>query len=1117
MRTLKTGPVWFSLLVLVIFSASQAIAGTILVTSSADAGPGSLRQAVMDARSGDTIGFAPEIKRIELAGGEIVVGKVVEIRGPLVQSPGEQLILDAGGTSRLFRVVGLQGEDAPPVVISDLALTGGSARGENGGAIFNEGNLRLLRCSIYGNVASTGPGDGGNGGGVANSGTLMMEACTLYQNRAVADQSGVEGGNGGGIYNGWGGAAPVIPTVHLLSSTVSGNEASALADSRSHSGEGSPFLRALAERRGLGGGLFNDTRPSQGAFGVDSVPGLIELEHATVTANTASSGGGVANVLLMADETRSPGESLGGALLLRGSIVGGNIASLEGGVPDLLGDGLALDSVIGSHLGNLGGRRNVMGHDAGLKPLADNGGPTLTHALEAWSPAVNAGTAECDHPVDQTGASRTVAGRSDSGATENSTPPLPLRKGHTAAYQDRDGDPVHIVLTGPGEGYATVAQGADAVDIVLDGTTGATELQVGTAGSTTIRNIRVTGAMRSLRAPNVDLLGSLAVTGGVKTLVLRDILGPSEITVGAAPGKGMHLRFRNVKDLVLKTGGKIRSFSAESWDGSGDGAHDLLQANRMGEITIGGWARKLRVVSEGNVDKVKVGGFEKSYVLAGATVGLMGLANPEADLSGDAKLKVFTVTGAVHDEAGFSFVDGILGAQTMDELSLGAVSGHELGSPCGLSANSIKDLRYSLGGQYFHFKKLEDFGQSIRSGPFTVSLDSTADLGFSFGALDDTRSDLWLPGVALQHLGLVFKGAAEDHCRFMLVPGDFATGYMGLCMSEAACQAFDPKGTISQTLSDIQYPEFVALAALYGFTLGDNAGQPATLYPTRGNHECYLKGDLTRTQWTKYIGAYLPQNGPTKGTGPDENPEMDERGFTYSFTYGNSMFLGLDEYAALNDKDNGVSPPPSVQVPSVFSNGWVSEQIAAYKADPSLGHLFAFGHSPLYTVQMDTSMDATATTAAGRDAFVQEASGSVEIYFCGHEHFYDHTIIGGTELPGGNGIDAMHQVLVGTGGAEIDSKTQDDCHYSASYIRDPSRQYYHSPEVPSSGNPQGYIGYNLVTVSGASVSFIWKAWHVNNPCLIFGHAIIPCGLCPSCAVDETPVVKNAWNYSVVKN
>jgi hypothetical protein len=157
-------------------------------------------------------------------------------------------------------------------------------------------------------------------------------------------------------------------------------------------------------------------------------------------------------------------------------------------------------------------------------------------------------------------------------------------------------------------------------------------------------------------------------------------------------------------------------------------------------------------------------------------------------------------------------------------------------------------------------------------------------------------------------------------------------------------------------------------------------------------------------------------------------------------------------------------------------------------------------------------MDATAATASGRDAFVQALSGVAEIYFCGHEHFYDHTIIAGTTLPGGTGIDAMHQVLVGTGGAEIDKVTETGCHYSASYVRDPARQYYHNPEIPSSGNPQPYIGYNLVTVSGPNVSFLWKAWHVNNPC-----SLLPCGLCPSCSVDTTPVTKNTWSYSVQRH
>ncbi len=47
----------------------------------------------------------------------------------------------------------------------------------------------------------------------------------------------------------------------------------------------------------MGGGLFNDIVPAGGPWGVDAFPGSVDLEHSTVTANRAWTGGGVANYL----------------------------------------------------------------------------------------------------------------------------------------------------------------------------------------------------------------------------------------------------------------------------------------------------------------------------------------------------------------------------------------------------------------------------------------------------------------------------------------------------------------------------------------------------------------------------------------------------------------------------------------------------------------------------------------------------------------------------------------------------------------------------------------------------------------------------------------------------
>ena len=571
----------------VVFSL-RAPAAAIVVTSPADSGPGSLRQAVADARRGDVITFSAGVARIELGGTEIVVDKDLEIRGPSAQSPGDQLVIDANGASRVFRVTGPQGGVLPKVLLSDLALTGGAVSGGNGGAILNEGALTLLRCSVYGNAAAPGPGGGGNGGGVSNAGTLDIEASTIYDNKAVVGALG--SGNGGGIYNGWAGRAAVVPELTLFNSTVSGNEAGALSVQGPAGMRPLGYLMAVEEKIGMGGGIFADTEPAGGAWGVDAFPGWIDVEHSTITANRAWTGGGVTNYLFSENGESTIGEVAGGAVLLRGSILSGNIAVSQDGVPDIQGDALPFGSVIGSHLGNLGGHGNIESQDPGLMPLADNGGPTLTHAPKPGSPAVNAGPPDTDHLTDQTGAPRVVAGRIDSGSVENPAPPMPLGGGASAAYRDRDGDSVSILLAGPGRGYATVEDGADAVDIVLEGTAEATELQISTGGQTTVRTIDVTGDLKGIQAPNVDLLGSITVTGGVKTLVLRDVIGFSEITLGAAPGHGARLQFRNVADLALTTSGKVKELTAAKWDGEADGAHDALRAARIGKVAIAGWA-----------------------------------------------------------------------------------------------------------------------------------------------------------------------------------------------------------------------------------------------------------------------------------------------------------------------------------------------------------------------------------------------------------------------------------------------------------------------------------------------------------------------------------------------
>jgi fibronectin-binding autotransporter adhesin len=60
------------------------------------------------------------------------------------------------------------------------------------------------------------------------------------------------------------------------------------------------------------------------------------------------------------------------------------------------------------------------GVSPGLAPLADNGGPTPTHALLPGSPALDRGDGGCA-PVDQRGVPRPQDARCDLGAFEQRT------------------------------------------------------------------------------------------------------------------------------------------------------------------------------------------------------------------------------------------------------------------------------------------------------------------------------------------------------------------------------------------------------------------------------------------------------------------------------------------------------------------------------------------------------------------------------------------------------------------------------------------------------------------------------------------------------------------------
>jgi hypothetical protein len=375
-------------------------AATLTVTSTADNGPGSLRQAIQDAADGDTIIFSlPQNSVITLTSGELLINKSLIILGPRL-TPVTVQRSTAPGTPA-FRIFNIGSGNIGGVSINGLRIMNGSDDQGGGGVSNNLGRLILGDCVVSGNTSDS------SGGGILNSnGTLYVSHSSISSNLGT----GIFNGNGslfitgstiadnsdGGIHNNFG-------DVLLDSDTISGN---------STNGDGGGIYTA--------GGTFNinsstisgNATADNGKGGAiisigTSPPTAMHVTNCTITGNLAGSGGGILD-----KET----------IRVTNSIVAGNIAMIGG--PDvsggILSGGFNLignygDGNITPELGDLIGTPDSP-IDPLLQELADNGGLTKTHALLPGSPAINAGNDDGAPAQDQRNYVR--QGVSDIGAFE---------------------------------------------------------------------------------------------------------------------------------------------------------------------------------------------------------------------------------------------------------------------------------------------------------------------------------------------------------------------------------------------------------------------------------------------------------------------------------------------------------------------------------------------------------------------------------------------------------------------------------------------------------------------------------------------------------------------------
>ena len=337
----------------------------------------------------------------------VTISAGAEVKGGAIYNAGHLTIADSSFISNVAFNGGALFNAHGDVTIDESTFSKNT--GYYGGAIFNDhGMMTLQHTTITGNK-------GARGGGIRNFyGSVDIEDSLLTKNTAVF---------GGGIYGRNG-------QISIEETTISANTA--------HFSAG-----AILNESGsldIQSSTISGNKSAAGTGGISNARGPLVLENSTVSRNVGRNVGamyGESMTLKNSTITGNSAKRIGGVynfrleLLLIQTIVSGNKGAVA---PEILNFASNAATVAADHSNLFGtnGNPGVGGFSPGasdivppgaittiLAPLADTGGPTLTHALVPGSPAIDAAPVDANCPAtDQRGVSRPQGAQCDIGAFE---------------------------------------------------------------------------------------------------------------------------------------------------------------------------------------------------------------------------------------------------------------------------------------------------------------------------------------------------------------------------------------------------------------------------------------------------------------------------------------------------------------------------------------------------------------------------------------------------------------------------------------------------------------------------------------------------------------------------
>jgi uncharacterized protein (DUF1684 family) len=282
-----------------------------------------------------------------------------------------------------------------------------------------------------------------------------------------------------------------------------------------------------------------------------------------------------------------------------------------------------------------------------------------------------------------------------------------------------------------------------------------TTLEVSPTPAGRVNSINTATALRSITGKNTDLVGDVNVTGGLRSLSVRDIVTEDQtLTFGnnASNTRGTSITARTIQNTNITSEAPIRSLKAVQYLDD-NATRDVVTAPSLGTLSITG-SKKLQAVgdfqsdlqltdadavtglksakikgvvsganvrSASDIGSVSAAGVNNSLFFAGVNNSQLTLPATNVSFVKDSEIRSFTVRGT-RSSTDPTVINSIVAAQRIGKLNLGLVEPANGATTVGVATTSIGSYQRATPTTSVKLRNQSTAGISDSQGDFEVRI-----------------------------------------------------------------------------------------------------------------------------------------------------------------------------------------------------------------------------------------------------------------------------------------------------------------------------------------------------------------------------------------------------------